>query len=186
MIIPITLPDPSTSSTSNPKLPPTLAKISHDEIVLIELQGALDVGDAHPSERNGKFVGKLSIDDGLKKPTLLIGHHLLEGKIAPIPKPLAIMHRTKSTNPLSSPSLSKKKKKKKHKSANSDLGAMDVDGDEKEEEEEEEEGTEEDMMEGQENTSASETEGQTSQWTIVGLVKKKIIFSKRPMPIIKR
>lgn len=66
MIISITLPDPT--SNSNPKLPPTLAKISHDEIVLIELQGALDVGDMHPSERNGKFVGKLSVDDGLVSP----------------------------------------------------------------------------------------------------------------------
>lgn len=64
MIIPITFsPD---SSTSNSKLPSTLAKISHDEIVLIELQGSLDAGEgAPPSERNGKFVGKLSIDDEL-------------------------------------------------------------------------------------------------------------------------
>lgn len=59
MIIPITL----STDTSNIKLPTALAQISHDEIILIELQGALDVGNSQPAERNGKFVGKLSIDD---------------------------------------------------------------------------------------------------------------------------
>src|ERR1700722_2497569 len=58
MIIPITIP-----STSNPTLTPSLAKIGHDEIVLIELQGSLQVECSHDSERNGQFVGKLSINE---------------------------------------------------------------------------------------------------------------------------
>jgi hypothetical protein len=40
-----------------------LAKISHDEVVLIELQGSLEVESNHPSERDGKHVGKLRIDE---------------------------------------------------------------------------------------------------------------------------
>ncbi|KAF5372758.1 hypothetical protein D9615_010102 [Tricholomella constricta] len=58
MIIPINI----ASSSSNPKLPPGLAKISHDEVVLIELQGSLEVECNHISERDGKLVGKLKVD----------------------------------------------------------------------------------------------------------------------------
>lgn len=60
MIIPIdvtsNLHDPA------PKLPPGLAKISHNEVVLIELQGSLEVNQ--PGERDGKLVGKLKLDEG--------------------------------------------------------------------------------------------------------------------------
>jgi len=59
MIIPVTLPP----KDSNPKLPSGLVKISHDEIVLIELQGVLEVELNNPTERNGRLVGKLRIDD---------------------------------------------------------------------------------------------------------------------------
>lgn len=62
MLIPIDIPVPS---TSNRKLPPAFAKVSHDETVLIELQGALDVESSHESERNGNLVGKLSIDEAM-------------------------------------------------------------------------------------------------------------------------
>lgn len=65
MLIPITL----ASSSSNPKLPSGLVKISHDEIVLIELQGSLEVELTHPRERDGKFVGKLKIDDATVSPS---------------------------------------------------------------------------------------------------------------------
>jgi hypothetical protein len=59
MIIPVTI----IPSTTNPKLPPGLAKISHDEIVLVELQGSLEVECNNDSERDGKAVGKLTIDE---------------------------------------------------------------------------------------------------------------------------
>ncbi|KAF5342100.1 hypothetical protein D9611_001831 [Ephemerocybe angulata] len=150
MIIPITI----STDSSSAKLPSGLARISHDEIVLVELQGALDVGDCHPTERNGKLVGKLSIDDAMKKPTLLIGHHLLEGKVAAIPKPLAIMHRTNA--------------------AAKNIGDdMEVD--------------DEPQLDGSIGGTRGGNDGQSApEWTILGLVKKKIIFSKRPMPVIKR
>ena len=59
MLIPITI----TSSPSNPKLPSGLAKISHNEVVLVELQGSLEVECDQPSERDGKLVGQLEMDD---------------------------------------------------------------------------------------------------------------------------
>lgn len=64
MIIPLTI----DSHSPHPKLPPGLAKISHDEVVLIELQGSLEVECNHISERDGKFVGKLKIDDTKASP----------------------------------------------------------------------------------------------------------------------
>ena len=66
MLIPITI---TSSSPSDPKLPSGLAKISHNEVVLVELQGSLEVECNQPSERDGKLVGKLNIDDLTVKQT---------------------------------------------------------------------------------------------------------------------
>lgn len=62
MIIPITT--TLSTASSKPQLPPQLAKISHDEYVLIELQGSLEVECNHDSERDGRLVGKLRVDEG--------------------------------------------------------------------------------------------------------------------------
>ncbi|KAJ7865648.1 hypothetical protein B0H14DRAFT_2734139, partial [Mycena olivaceomarginata] len=79
----------SVASTSTSKLPLALATVSHDELVLIELQGKFEVECTNDrAEHDGKLVGRLSIDDAAKRPTLVIGHHLLEGKVAQLPKPL--------------------------------------------------------------------------------------------------
>ncbi|KAF9526340.1 Ctf8-domain-containing protein [Crepidotus variabilis] len=151
MLIPITLPSSTSSSFSNPKLPPTIAKISHDEFVLIELQGALEIEGSNPRERDGKFIGTFKMDEATNKPTLLIGHHLLEGKVQTLAKPLGILVRNPNRN--SSP---------------------------KEDEEEEEEI--DDMA--VDNVNGEDLEQPSSGWTITAIVKKKIIFSKRPMPVM--
>ncbi|KAF8150713.1 Ctf8-domain-containing protein [Crassisporium funariophilum] len=150
MLIPITI---ASSSSSNPKLPPGLAKISHDEIVLIELQGSLEVECNDPSERNGRLVGKLKMDEATNKPTLLIGHHLLEGKIAPLPKPFAILLRSGAVRKPASPDI--------------DEDDMVVDST----------GIDPDV-------AVEDGEESSSSWTVVGVVKKKIVFSKRPMPVM--
>lgn len=62
MLIPITFNTPSSSTT---KLPSSLAKISHDEVVLLELQGSLEIESSHLHERDGKLVGTLTIDTDL-------------------------------------------------------------------------------------------------------------------------
>jgi len=134
MLIPITI---TSSSPSNPKLPSGLAKISHNEIVLVELQGSLEVECNQPSERDGKLVGQLKIDGSTGKPSLLIGHHLLEGTIASLPKPFAVIFRTIA--------------------GQNDAMALDV---------------------------PSTGPDLSSSWSVVGIVKKKIVFSKRPMPVM--
>lgn len=58
MIIPITLPVPSSSHPSA-TLPPTLASLGSSELCLIELQGELE---AHGDVR-GQTVGQLKIDE---------------------------------------------------------------------------------------------------------------------------
>ncbi|KAI0067280.1 hypothetical protein BV25DRAFT_1819607 [Artomyces pyxidatus] len=89
MIISVHLPDIATASQPNP-LPPTLAQIGSSELVLIELQGELDV----EGNKHGQTVGTLTVDNGGKaKPTLRIGYHLLEGKVVSLSKPLAVLQR---------------------------------------------------------------------------------------------
>jgi chromosome transmission fidelity protein 8 len=171
MIIPINVAPPS----SNSKLPPGLAKISHEEIVLIELQGTLEVECTHISESDGKLVGKLKIDEASvsaviiallrcgnltgivlqNKPTLLIGHHLLEGKIVTLPKPIAVLHRSDTISP-------RRGVIRADQIANEDE-EIDVDD------------------EGSQISSQNAV-----AWDVVAVVKRKILFSKRPMPVVGR
>ncbi|KZP31744.1 hypothetical protein FIBSPDRAFT_775782 [Athelia psychrophila] len=136
MLIPINI---SIGSPNSSGPPPQLAKLGNDEIVLIELQGSLEVECTDPSERDGQIVGKFQLDEGSNKPTLAIGHHLLEGKIVSLSKPLGVMQR----------------------SSGADRGSM------------------QDEDEGMFEKGASSV-----QWDVVAIVKKKIVFSKRPMPIV--
>jgi chromosome transmission fidelity protein 8 len=73
---------------------------------------------------------------------LIIGHHLLEGKVVSLPKPLGVMHRKETSKPHGRP-----------------IGG--------------------DVSRVIENASNFEV-----SWDIVAVVKKKIVFSKRPMPIV--
>ncbi|KAF7430215.1 hypothetical protein PC9H_005917 [Pleurotus ostreatus] len=151
MIIPITL-----STSPGAKLPSGLAKISHDEVVLIELQGALEVETTKPGEHDGKVVGRLTIDEVTSKPKLMIGHHLLEGKIATLAKPLAVLHRASPPHGTSD--------------------AMDCD-----------QNLDRSTVDAGQMGAGFEETGRTSdnQWEIIAVVKKKILFSNRPMPIVK-
>ncbi|KAK2460949.1 hypothetical protein APHAL10511_007419 [Amanita phalloides] len=133
MIIPITVAAPAADKQ---KLPPPLAKISHDEYILIELQGSLHVECSDGVDQNGQVVGKLKIDDAGSKPTLTIGHHLLEGKVVPLAKPLAILIRSEAEN-----------------------------------------------CESAQSEGDARTPMNRREWCITALVKRKIVFSKRPMPV---
>jgi chromosome transmission fidelity protein 8 len=55
----------SSSSAFNPKLPPCIAKLDNDELVLIELQGTLDVECGEDATRDGQFIGKLNLKDAV-------------------------------------------------------------------------------------------------------------------------
>ncbi|KAF8145436.1 Ctf8-domain-containing protein [Mycena galopus ATCC 62051] len=145
MIIPINFSAPSASTS---KLPHALATISHDELVLIELQGAFEVECTNDKERDGRLVGRLCIDEAGKRPTLTVGHHLLEGKVTQLPKPLAVLRRVAG--------------------AESD-DAMDCDNA---------------PADGSESQGAEAST--TVSWDAIAVVKRKIVFSKRPMPIVGR
>ncbi|KAF4614139.1 hypothetical protein D9613_007837 [Agrocybe pediades] len=110
----------------------------------------------------------------LNKPSLLIGHHLLEGKIATLPKPYAILMRKGNQK------TAKKKKKKIH----SDEEAAEGDDDMVDEEEEEAMQIDGESPDLPGSGSEPSVEATSAGWTIAGIVKKKIIFSKRPMPVI--
>ena len=59
MIIPINLqPEPSASSSSTCTFPPALAQFGSEGLVLIELQGSLEV----EGDNIGQTVGKLSVE----------------------------------------------------------------------------------------------------------------------------
>ncbi|KAG2369108.1 Ctf8-domain-containing protein [Suillus spraguei] len=131
----------SLSNAFNPKLPPCVAKLGHDELILIELQGTLDIECDEDTTRDGQFVGKLNLKDA-NKPTLIIGHHLLEGKVVTLPKPLGVMHRKESS------------KRQCY------------------------------LGDGDNSSSVEDTWNLGVSWDIVAVVKKKIVFSKRPMPIV--
>jgi len=123
-------------STTGSALPPQLAQYGTDEVVLIELQGSLEVG----GETAGQLVGKLDLDSDPKKPTLLIGHHLLEGKLVNLAKPLAVMHKTSNVA---------------------------------------EDSEEHALHDGKANSV-----GTTPEWDIVAVVKRKMVFATRPMPMV--
>ncbi|KAH7930158.1 hypothetical protein BV22DRAFT_1028663 [Leucogyrophana mollusca] len=138
MIVPISV----STKNDNPTLPPSLARLGNDELCLIELQGSLDVECNESCDRDGRLVGKLNVDNP-DKPTLLIGHHLLEGKIANLPKPLGVLQRnTGSQDSEVVPDAQEKPRGEPRADLNVSTG-----------------------------------------WTIKAVVKKKIVFSKRPMPI---
>lgn len=147
MIIPIN----NSLNSSNPKLPPGLARISHDEVVLIELQGSIEVECKQVEERDGKLVGKLKLDNNDEKPTLQIGHHLLEGKIASLTKPLAVVQRCRKSVPIEA---------QVEAEDGPEFETMDIDDDD-------------DIQ-----------RRQTVEWNIIAVVKRKIVFSKRPMPVV--
>ena len=103
MIIPINLTPPSLRLPNT--LDPVLAKLGSNEVVLIELQGWLDVVEG---EKDNGFIGNLTIENVCimsmcflcvpniilqDKPVLKIGHHHLEGKIVSLSKPLAVLAR---------------------------------------------------------------------------------------------
>ena len=72
------------------------------------------------------------------KASLLIGHHLLEGKIVNLPKPLAVVHRSNTRSP-----------------------------------------TKADQSGGGETAPDNNME-----WSVEAIIKRKILFAKRPMPVV--
>ncbi|KAF5391504.1 hypothetical protein D9757_002474 [Collybiopsis confluens] len=154
MIIPVSF----SSSPTQSFLPQTLAKISNDQVVLLEFQGALGFESSSQDqngERDGQFIGTLTVDEDLKRPTLRIGHNVLEGKITDLPKPLAVLHRSAATRAKVQSSLS-------HSEGDEDVTIDHEDDDE-----------------------LSPTTSDV-RWNAIAIIKRKIIFSNRPMIVVGR
>ena len=64
-----------------------------DDWAIIEMQGDLEsrIGDI---QLEGKFVGDLHFTKSGQVPVLIIGHHILHGKVVKLEKPLIIMEKT--------------------------------------------------------------------------------------------
>ena len=90
---------------------------------IIEMQGDLEsrVGDV---QLEGKFVGDLHFTKADHTPVLIIGHHILYGKVVKLDKPLVIMEKSQKQS-----KLSKKDSEALNQSENEDI-AMDNDGSE--------------------------------------------------------
>ncbi|PVG04046.1 hypothetical protein CPB86DRAFT_778283 [Serendipita vermifera] len=99
MIIPVRL-RTSQSVDGRPDLPPSLAELGPKDYAIIELQGSFEI----EGDYSGQSIGILDMSNS-SKPTLRVGHHLLEGKIATLAKPLALLcsgsnEETSPTSPI--------------------------------------------------------------------------------------
>lgn len=157
MIIPLKFPTNKTTED----LPPQLARLGSDEVVLIELQGFLELeGEANEGEE--VVVGTLSMDNP-DRPTLTIGHHLLEGKVANLAKPLGVLSRNAPPpdayvqNILSS---SNQQQQPDSSPVKPPAGK-----------------TEDDI-------DFEQADADNGSFDVVAIVKKKIVFAKRPVPIV--
>jgi len=89
---------------------------------IIEMQGDLEsrVGDV---QLEGKFVGDLHFTKADHTPVLIIGHHILYGKVVKLDKPLVIMEKSQKQS-----KLGKKDSEALNQSEHEDI-AMDMDND---------------------------------------------------------
>ncbi|KAI9216412.1 chromosome transmission fidelity protein 8 [Blastocladiella britannica] len=67
-----------------------------NDMVLIELQGTLECDD---DAFAGQTLGEISWgDEAVRKPSLVIGNHRLEGRLVALPKPIAVLKRGSTTS----------------------------------------------------------------------------------------
>ncbi|KAF7293754.1 hypothetical protein HMN09_01170700 [Mycena chlorophos] len=145
-------------------LPPALARISHSEVVLVELQGALEVDYVKPSERDGKLVGRLGLDDSGVRNTFFLSSR----SYSVDRKPERCESATTCSRDASRnwPSRSLCFKFNAVAGEHNSVDDTDVDRDAA-------------------DSAPSETQT-TTGWDAIALIKRKIVFSKRPTPIVGR
>ncbi|WFD19511.1 hypothetical protein MCAP1_001743 [Malassezia caprae] len=182
-------------------LPPPLVRLSPDgELVLVELQGSLEMDgcDVH----GGHVLGTLTFPTGREnQPVLQISHHRLEGTFVKLRRPLAVMMKqthappaspsspTPLASPPSSPPASPTLARKRARTSESDAAPVRArpvppssspmppppvrwsDGH---------------MDFSSPNVRATGARRPpTTSYTVVTLVRQKLLFSKRPEPVVK-
>ena len=118
---------------------------------LVELQGLLETRDQVPFA--GMHIGDLHFD-ARGVPNLILGHHLLTGKVVELEKPFAVL--------------------KKRASGTGDCQDISLDPDL-------DSNTEWNPSELEKRTGTAQT---ATEYEIVALITQKIIFKNRPKPII--
>ena len=129
-----------------------------NEWAIIEMQGDLEsrIGDA---QLEGKFVGDLHFTKAGQTPVLIIGHHILYGKVSTLEKPLVIMEKCQ-------------------KGLNKD---QNISGEETNAIDKPSEGNE---MELDDQIESGESETTETVYNVRAIIKKKLLFKSRPKPII--
>ncbi|SPO24458.1 uncharacterized protein UTRI_03726 [Ustilago trichophora] len=82
----------STSNLLSTAPAPLTALTPHGELILIELQGSLEI--ENQSSFGGQILGTVSFDSTRPdRPVLMISHHRLEGKFVNLVRPLAVLEK---------------------------------------------------------------------------------------------
>ncbi|SJX63167.1 uncharacterized protein SRS1_13991 [Sporisorium reilianum f. sp. reilianum] len=89
---PATHANAASTSTLQAAPAPLTALTPHGELLLIELQGSLEI--EHQSPAGGQTLGTISFDPlRPDRPVLMISHHRLEGKFVNLVRPLAVLEK---------------------------------------------------------------------------------------------
>ncbi|GAA5992308.1 hypothetical protein JCM5350_000809 [Sporobolomyces pararoseus] len=176
------LPLASTSSNEPPLL------FIDSEPFIVELQGKLELAEGEAiedgfgssaddaSRLRGSRVGKVDLSDP-KKPTMRIAHHRLEGKLETLLTPYALLRTSKRRQPSSTETRAEEGEAEEDSNAERSSKRARLS-----------EGRESLVVAGgnrRGHTSVEEEEeGESTQIEIVGIIRKKIVFNKRPEPLI--
>nr|WAS30618.1 hypothetical protein [Rhodosporidiobolus colostri] len=167
------------SSSSDPPL------VFIDEPFLIEFQGKLELppGESEQAaaentggdEMEGARVGKVDLSDP-KKPILRIAHHRLEGKLETLLTPYALLRTTRLPPSSSDPSSSSAKP------AASDASALPPPDDD--ERASKRAKLDDSSTSNAASSSLSAPSAPSSRIEILSVIRRKIVFSRRPEPLI--
>lgn len=113
---------------------------------LVELQGELETRDQIPFD--SMHIGDLHFDCVRGMPSLIVGHHLLTGKVVDLEKPFAVLRKKSAAHV------------QRDHCAWSNSG-MEL-----------------------ESGIGMQVEHKNTEYEVIAIIKKKIIFKNRPKPII--
>ena len=132
------------------------------------MQGDLEsrIGDV---QLEGKFVGDLHFTKAGQIPVLIIGHHILYGKVVKLEKPLVIMEKCQ-------------KQIVKEEEIKESLEPVQACGDEASNIEHDTTDMEVDDM--NKTSTADTVEQHETVYNVRAIIRKKLLFKSRPKPII--
>ncbi|GAA6036429.1 hypothetical protein JCM8097_003500 [Rhodosporidiobolus ruineniae] len=168
----------SSSSTSDPPL-----LFIDKEPFLVEMQGQLELPPGEQeeaakenegrSEMEGVRVGKVDLSDP-KKPVLRIAHHRLEGKLETLLTPYALLRTIRNTSSSSS-STNPSSDHPSAASSASKRSAPDTADDP---------APKRPRPDSSSASSSSDSPSSSTQISIAAIIRRKIVFSRRPEPLI--